>query len=76
MKVAPKGHPYLVLGDALEDAILREWERRWPNQKWREVTSVSTPTGFRDAKGDFSRSSREKARSAVDAMLEFYANRG
>ena len=75
MKVAPKGHAYLDLAGKLEDAILREWERRWPHQKWRETQEVSTPVGFRMAKGDFTASAREKARVAVDSMLEFYANR-
>lgn len=76
MRVAPKGHVYLDLASALEDAVLREWERRWPAQKWRETAEVSTPNGFRQAKGAFTHSAREKARSAVDSILEVYANRG
>ena len=76
MKVAPKGHPYLVLGDALETAILREWERRWPTQKWRTLAEVSTSSGWKQAKGDFTPEARAKARAAVEAVLDFYANRG
>lgn len=68
--------------DRLELAILREWERRWPDQKWREGEArpeMDRPTNYGTwypvAPRPFRPDVRAKARVAAEAMLDAFANR-
>lgn len=70
------GGRYLNNVDRLEAAILKEWERRWPDQKWREMTTGVKPDGSEQTrKGPYRQEVRDKARAAAEATLDAMANR-
>lgn len=67
------GPRYPATVDRLEAAILAEWERRWPDKKWRVGPPADDPDSLyvRSFRVDI----RDRARAAAEAMLDALANR-